>query len=161
QNLKPVSVQDWHNTLMRTRVRGKKRMLSARTVGHAHRVLHRALQRAVEAEILARNPATAIKPPKVEEEEIEILTAQQIADVVRKLEGHPLHTIAVVDLATGLRRGEILAVRLSDLDLDGATIHIKRSLEETKDGLRIKLPKTKHGKRSLSLPPNAVAVLRE
>jgi integrase len=67
----------------------------------------------------------------------------------------------VVDLATGMRRGELLALRLSDIDLDGATVRIERSLEETRDGLRFKAPKTVHGKRTISLPPNAVAVLRE
>jgi integrase len=67
----------------------------------------------------------------------------------------------VVDLATGMRRGELLALRLSDVDLDGATVRIERSLEETKNSLRFKQPKTKHGRRTISLPPNAVAVLRE
>src|SRR5215467_8122177 len=60
-----------------------------------------------------------------------------------------------------MRRGELLGLRLSDVDLDAATVRIERSLEETKSGLRLKPPKTKHGKRAISLPPNAVAVLRE
>jgi len=54
-----------------------------------------------------------------------------------------------------------LALRLSDVDLDRATVRIERSLEETKNGLRFKAPKTKHSKRTISLPLNAVAVLRE
>ena len=73
-------------------------------MGHAHRVLHRALQKAVESEVLARNVASVISPPKVEEEEIEILTAEQITLVTDKLIGHSLYEIAVVDLATGMRR---------------------------------------------------------
>jgi integrase len=59
-------------------------------VGHAHRVLHRALQRAVESEMLARNVASVVRPPKVEEQEIEILTSEQIAFVLEELEGHAL-----------------------------------------------------------------------
>ncbi len=81
--------------------------------------------------------------------------------VIDKLVGHPLYEIAVVELATGMRRGELLAVRLSDLDLDAATISVDRSLEETRAGLRFKPPKTKRGRRTISLPPNAVTVLRE
>jgi integrase len=73
----------------------------------------------------------------------------------------PLYEIAVVDLATGMRRGELLALRLSDVDLDRATVRIERSLEETREGLRFKAPKTANGKRTISLPTNAVAVLRE
>jgi len=79
----------------------------------------------------------------------------------KKLQGHSLYEIAVVDLDTGMRRRELLAVRLSDLDLDAASIRVERSLEETKDGLRFKPHKTKRSRRTLSLPPNTVAVLRE
>jgi hypothetical protein len=73
QRLKPHEVRKWHNTLLKTGAKNGRR-LSAQTVIHAHRVLHRALQRAVEGEELARNVASIISPSKVEEEEIEILT---------------------------------------------------------------------------------------
>jgi integrase len=52
-------------------------------------------------------------------------------------------------------------LRLSDVDIDESTMRVERSLEVTKDGLRFKPPKTEHGKRTISLPDNAVAVLRE
>jgi integrase len=160
QRLRPKHVKDWHGILLK---RGSKngQPLSARTVGHAHRVLHRALQMAVETEVLARNVASAISPPKIKEQEIEILTDDQITTVMDRLAGHPLYEIAMVDLATGLRRGELLALRLSDVDLDGASVRVERSLEETNAGLRFKEPKTEHGKRTISLPPDAIAVLRE
>jgi integrase len=87
-----------------------------------------------------------------EEEEIKILTADQITRVTDILVGHPLYEIAVVNLATGMRRGEILALRGSDVDLDGVAVRIERSLEETRKGLPFKAPKTKHRKRSISLP---------
>jgi integrase len=160
QRLKPHEVKDWHDTLLKSGGKGR-RALSSRTVGHAHRVLHRALEIAVETEMLARNVAGVISPPKVEEADIEILNEDQISIVTDKLVGHPLYEIVVLDLATGMRRGEILAVRLSDIDLDRATVRIERSLEETREGLRFKPPKTKHCKRTISLPPNAVATLRE
>jgi integrase len=53
-----------------------------------------------------------------------------------------------------------LAVQIGDLDLDAATLRVERSLEETAAGLRLKPPKTKHGRRTISLPAHAVAVLR-
>jgi hypothetical protein len=95
QKLKPAHVAEWHGRLLRAGGM-KGRPLSARTVGHAHRVLHRALQRAVESEMLPRNVASIIKPPKVEAEEVEILTGSQIGAVLRSLEGHMLHPIVTL-----------------------------------------------------------------
>jgi integrase len=71
------------------------------------------------------------------------------------------YDIAVLDINTGMRRGELLALRLSDFDLDAATVSITRSLEETREGLRFKPPKTKRGVRTISIPPNTVVVLRD
>src|SRR5580692_1389322 len=64
QNLRPATLHEWHAQLLKC---GSKdgRPLSARTVGHAHRVLHRALERALRLEIIPRNVAAIIRPPKV------------------------------------------------------------------------------------------------
>ena len=160
QKLRPVDVKNWHERLLRAGSRGG-RPLAPRTVGHAHRVLHRALQIGVETEVLARNVASAIPMPKVEAQEVEILDAEQVATLLEKLRDHWMHNLAAVDLATGLRRGELLALQWGDVDLEGASLRVDRSLEETELGLRFKAPKTKHGKRTLALPPSAVAVMRE
>jgi hypothetical protein len=95
QRLKPKHVKDWHGTLLKSGGKNGK-PLSARAVGHAHRMLHRALERAVETEVLALNVASATSPPKVEDEEIEILTSEQIDLVLNKLEGHPLCAISAL-----------------------------------------------------------------
>ena len=63
QRLRPHEVKKWHDTLLKTGAKSG-RPLSARTVGHAHRVLHRALERAVETETLARNVASVISRPE-------------------------------------------------------------------------------------------------
>ena len=87
--------------------------------------------------------------------------AEDMTTVLRKLEDHALYSVVAFDLATGLRRGELLALPWANVDLNGASLRVERSLEETKAGLRFKAPKTVHGRRTISLPPNAVAVLRE
>lgn len=159
QKLKPAHVDDWHATLIRAG--GKDgRPLSARTVSQAHRILHRGLARAVAIEALSRNVASVVPPPPVEHNEVEILAAEQMVEVLEKLHGHPLYSIGAIALATGMRRGELLAVRWSDVDLEGAVLRVERSLEDTKAGLRFKSPKTRNGRRSISLPSNAVDVLR-
>ena len=64
-------------------------------------------------------------------------------------------------LATGMRRGELLALQWGDIDLDRGVLRVERSVEETKaGGLRLKSPKTKRGRRNIGLPVEAVAMLR-
>ena len=153
QKLKPEHIQQWHGTLLGTG-------LSPRTVGHAHRLLRLVLQCAVKNNTISRNVAAVHAPPKVQEREIAILSADQISDVIARLEGHALFPIVSLALATGMRRGELLALQWGDVDLYAATVRVERSVEETKAGLRIKSPKTKRGRRSITLPPDAVAMLR-
>ena len=153
QKLRPEHLQRWHKELIESG-------LAARTVTNAHKLLHRVLADAVKNGTLARNVAEIRRPPKVEEIEIEILAPEQIADVLAKLEGHTLFPIVSLALATGMRRGELLGLQWGDVDLDAGTLRVERSLEETKAGLRFKPPKTKRGRRNITLPPDAVAMLR-
>ena len=109
--------------------------------------------------MLTSNPVS-VKPPKVEGAEIEILSEDQVPVVLRALRGRPIYQLAVLALATGMRRGELLALRWRDVDLDAARLKVEQSLEETKMGLRFKPPKTKHGRRTISLPAVVVTELR-
>jgi integrase len=153
QRLKPEHIQEWHGTLIEAG-------LSPRTVKHAHKLLHRVLADAVKAGAVSRNVASVFQPPAVEQEEIEILSPEQIANVLAKLEGHTLFPIVSLALASGLRRGELLGLQWGDIDLDAATLRVERSVEETGAGLRLKSPKTKRGRRNVKLPAEAVAMLR-
>jgi integrase len=89
-----------------------------------------------------------------------ILTEEQIGAVLRYLEGRTMRPIVSFLLGTGARRGEALALRWKDLDLDKGMVRIERSLEQTKAGLRFKAPKTKNGRRNVTIPPWLVAELR-
>jgi integrase len=135
------------------------RPLSARTTGHAHRVLHRGLEIALSRELVSRNVASVIAPPKVEDTETKALKADEIAPVLEALKGHWLEPIAVVALATGQRRGELLGLTWGAVDLERGIMTISRSLEQTRSGLRFKAPKTKSGRREIGLPPIAIEAL--
>jgi integrase len=154
QKLKPEHVSAWHAKLVTDG-------LSAQTVVHAHRVLSLGLKRAVENGTLTRNVAAVRKPPTVEAHEVEILSPDQVTAVLDALADHCLYPIASLALATGCRRGELLALQWPDVDLDRAVLRVERSVEETKAGLRLKPPKTKRGRRNIGLPADAVAMLRE
>ena len=92
--------------------------------------------------------------------EIEIIPEDQIQVVLRKLRGRSMYMIAALALSTGMRRGELLGLRWQDVDLNSGTLRVVQSLEQTKAGLRFKAPKTKHGRRTIALPPSIVAELR-
>jgi integrase len=159
QKLRPAQIADWHGTLLKAG--GKDGApLSARTVGHAHRVLHAALARAVELEVAGRNVASVVHPPKVAAEEVVILTASQIGDVLAKLAGHRLSPIVAVALGAGLRRGELCALRWGDVDLDAGSLRVECAMEQTRAGLKVKAPKTRHGRRTINLPAGAVETMR-
>jgi integrase len=124
-------------------------------------VLRAALNHAAAIEIVERNVASVIRPPALQRADVEILSANEMADTLAKLDGHPFYIIAAFALGTGARRGEIAGLRWSDIDLDNATVKIDRSLEQTKVGLRVKLPKTAAGRRMISLPVFVVEALRD
>lgn len=127
--------------------------LAPRTVGHCHRVLHRALGHATTWGIIQANVAASVKPLRIDQgKEISILEEDQIGRVLRHLEGRTLRPIVAVALATGARRGELLALRLKDFNAGAGTIRIERLLEQTKAGLCFKSPKTKRPAYDLPAP---------
>jgi integrase len=154
QKLQVLNLTQLYAALMDSE--GDARTLSASSVGYVHRVMYQALKQGVLWKYLSSNPAGLVQPPRAEVEPVEILDAQTVSSVLQTLRGWPVHPIAVVALGTGMRRGEILALRWRDVDLarnDRAQISVERSLEQTKArGLRFKAPKTKHSRRKISLP---------
>ncbi len=159
--LRPVHIPAFYtNSLVQGRKIGRGG-LSPQTVLHIHRVLHRALELAVRWQLLARNPATAVEPPRPQRIEMCALSAVETAQLLRKLEGNRLYAPVFIAVTTGLRRGEILALRWRDLDLDDAEAQVRRSLEQTSTGLSFKRPKTGRGARSIALPSIAVDFLRK
>jgi integrase len=163
QKLSTVDVEKWHVTLKTDGRRRGKGGVASRTVLHAHRVLSHALDDAMKHGVVPRNVAKLQPPPRVQASEMAILDRDGIDTIVTKLPGHKMHALAIVALFTGMRLGEILSLRWTDIVLDGkAMIRVRRALEETKaHGLSVKPPKTRAGRRDVSLPTIVVDVLRE
>jgi hypothetical protein len=110
QKLRAVHLNELYSALLRSGGRNGA-ALSARSVGHVHRVLHRALGHAATWGVVSQNVASLVAPPPVPDDEIQILAEEQIGAILRHLEGRTLRPIVSFLLGTGARRGEALGGR--------------------------------------------------
>jgi integrase len=116
---------------------GRKGGLSPLTRRYIHSIVRSALGRAVEQQLLARNPADAFKKrlPKVERKAMATLTAEQSAYLLAAIKRTSVYWPTLLALSTGMRRGEIMALRWNSVDLDRGIVRVVESLEQTRAGL--------------------------
>ena len=154
QKLRPADVASFYATLSRSD-------LEPNSVRLIHCLLHRALAQAKIWGVMRDNVTEAVKPPKAPDRETEMLQPDQARELLERLRGRPLYLIASLALHTGMRRNEMLALRWKDVDLDAGRLTVEQSLEQTPAlGIRTKAPKTKKGRRTISLPAATVVELR-
>jgi integrase len=135
--------------------------LSAQTVQHVHRTLSQALSHAVRLGVLFKNPAQQVKPPKPDRREIKILAKDEIGTLLKAASNTWLYLPVLVAVTTGLRRGELLGLGSSDLDLKAGTLTVNQSMERIKGQIAFKAPKTKTSRRSITLPAVTIQALHE
>lgn len=136
--------------------------LSTATVRRVHATLHRALRDAVRWQRLHYNPADAADPPKASAERSErpVWTKEQVNKFLKSVRGHELYPLWLLYATTGMRRGEALGLQWPDIDLKAGSLSIRRSLVPV-DGIpKESEPKTKRGRRTISLDPATVAALK-
>jgi integrase len=133
--------------------------LSASTVRYMHVVLKASLGQAVRWQLLARNPAEAVDPPKIERAAMKTYDLAQTADLIGAAQGTRMKITVMLAVLCGLRRGEIAALRWRNIDLDAAQIAVTESAEQTSAGVRYKQPKSGRG-RTVALSARIVNELR-
>jgi integrase len=139
----------------------KEGPLAPQTRRFVHRVLNASLNRAVELQLIPRNPAQVLRKrlPKDEHREMATLSAEQSQQLLDTIRPTPLYWPVLIALATGMRRGEILAVRWRNVDLGKHLILVVDSVAQTKGGLQAKAPKNGRA-RKITVPAFAVEELR-
>ena len=139
-----------------------KQGLHPRTVLHTHRALHSALADAERLGIVARNVAHNVKLPTVPASDSvdNVWTVEELRTFLESTSEEPLYAAFVLAATTGMRRGEVAAVRWDDIDLDGAVLRVEQSVIPVGGELVFSPPKTKKGVRQVSLDAGTVAVLK-
>jgi integrase len=130
-----------------------------------HTIVHRAFKDAVRWGRLARNPADAADPPRGRQKSDGVHSWD--AATLRKFlavsyeSGDRLHPLWVLLSTTGMRRGEALGLRWSDVDLDAARLRVVQTIIQVRSEVAIGEPKTARGRRPIALDAGTVAMLRE
>ena len=135
--------------------------LSAKTVRNINQVISSAMDMAVRHKLILSNPTEGCELPKVEHREMKTLPAEQLGAFLREAKESGVYELYYLDLATGLRRGELLGLKWEDVDLQNGIIHVRRQVARV-DGEVKELPlKTKNSYRNISISQDAVAMLTE
>jgi integrase len=151
----PDDISHWVNTMAKEKVRGDK-PISGKTIANRHGFLSSAMKRAVRAGLIASNPCEGTRLPRTEREPMVFLTHEEYTRVLGCFA--PRWQAMVTTLfSTGLRWGEITALRVGDVDLERSTLAIERAWR--RDGT-IGPPKSEKSRRTIALAPEVVMTLR-
>lgn len=130
-----------------------KQKLSPKMVSCIHGVLHVALENAVKWNLIARNVCDVVSPPRVPKTEKQVLTKRQAHVLLEHVKKHRLEAILVLAVTTGLRRGEMLALRWRDVDFEDGSVQVRRTVDYIPHyGYVENEAKTTRGQRKVMLP---------
>jgi integrase len=136
--------------------------LSPRMVEYIHGILKRALNRAVKWQYITTNPALLSEPPSPNSPAPEVWNPLQVKTFLESLKGDRWTAIYYLACATGMRRGEILGLSMSSINLEAGYLKVVQSLQMIQgEGLKIVEPKTQKSRRMIMLPAYAVEALKE
>lgn len=152
QQLAPMHVQ---------RMLDKLRPDGAWTQKMAFQVLKTILNYAVKMQLIPSNPTHAVDSPRPVRKELCIYSEDEVKAILRASSSKRLHALFVLATCTGMRQGELFALSWDDVELDFERLHVRKTLAQTKGSFTVKEPKSKAGRRTIALPPLAIAALAD
>ena len=145
----------------RIEAKGQPKGLSPKTVRNIHQVISSAMDFAKAQKLIAVNPTDGCALPKLEHREMKTLPVEQLASFLREAKESGVFEMYYIELATGLRRGELLGLKWEDLDLEQCTLRVQRQVSRI-NGEVVEAPlKTKNSYRTISLGEDAVGILKK
>lgn len=166
EQIKPIHLVEFYSNLREEGIRGdgKPGKLSDSTVLSHHRVLSSLFSDAVKWVLIPFNPAARVDPPKAKTKQAACFDEEQTAILLAALDQEQLQykTMVVLDLATGLRRGELLGLEWPDINFEQCTIEISRASQYLPGmGTFTKDPKNETSKRLIAVPASIVDLLKQ
>ena len=163
QSLDPMMLNEFYAALLRDGCVLRPGGLSVRTVRYVHAVLHRALRDAMRWQLLTRNVTEAADPPKESaavRPMMQTWSAATLRTFLEATEGDRKQPAWLLLASTGMRRGEVLGLSWSDVDLEGAQLAVRRTLVAVDMDVAFSQPKTQRSRRVVALDPTTVIALR-
>ena len=145
----------------RIEAKEKPKGLAPKTVRNIHQMIGSAYNLAIEQHLVTKNPTQGCALPKVEHKEMKTLTADQLSTFFREARDSGVYELYYLDLATGLRRGELLGLKWTDVDFEHGAVRVQRAISR-QNGKVVEAPlKTKNAYRTLPLSADAIDVLMQ
>lgn len=135
--------------------------LSVRMVKSCHVTCRMALDQAVAQGLILKNPALSCKAPVTRPKEMQVLTGEEIQRLLIQAKEDGCFELLLLELSTGLRRGEILALWWDDLDFRTGTLRVERQVQRIQGKLVVSQPKTRASSRSILLPAPILKILEQ
>ena len=164
--LTTIQIQQFYNKLKTSgrvqryaHIELKDKGLSNRFIHGIHGVLRSALEQAVKERLITSNPAEGCKLPKIEKKEMKVLLPEQIGAYLQEANRRGLLPAYYLELTSGLRRGELLALLWTDLDVENMTISVTKQVNRINGELKVSQPKTSNSIRTIPIPKQAVDLL--
>lgn len=162
KELKPQHISSLYEKLLAEGRTDGKGGLSAKSIRYVHRNLKQALQNAVNLKIISYNPAASVTLPRVKKFRSEVYDENELIKLLTAVQGTDMEVPVTIDVVLGIRRGELLALKWSDVDLEGKKIQIKNNLiSTTSTGIVIRDTKTESSRRTITIPEFIVNFLKK
>lgn len=152
--LNPMIIQKFYEDLI------TERKLSNNTVIKIHRMFHLSLKHAQQWQLINTNPCDLVNPPKATKDEMKYWQPDEISFYLDQIKGHKLYAPTLLAVHTGLRVGELCALKWNDVDFVNSTLTVNKTLQRIDSKLTLKEPKTKNSNRIVTLLDTTINFLQ-
>ena len=159
--IKPIHIESYQNQKISNGKRRGEGGLSRATVKMHHNLLSSIFSYAQRLELIEKNPVQLVPSPKAKRPKNNFLSEKQVNDLLQASEGLWIHDYIKVAVSTGLRRGEMLGLEWSAVDLKNKKLSITQALKRTSQGIELGEPKTESSRRSIAITDDIVAVFKK